>query len=156
MRKIILVLFLLASIVGSQSQIAAQENKHIIQNLKDGLAIQGYDPVAYFTKNKAVEGKKTISQIYNGATYYFSSEANKNLFSKDPAKYEPAYGGYCAYAMAFGDKVKIDPATFKIKDGRLFLFYNFKFNNTLIDWNKDETKLYKKAEIEWGMLNSVK
>ena len=149
MRKIISTLFLLASIVGSHSKLAAQDNKHVILNLKEGLAIQGYDPVAYFTQNKAIEGKKTISQNYNGATYYFSSEANKATFTKDPAKYEPAYGGYCAYAMAFGDKVKIDPETFKVKEGRLFLFYNFRFNNTLTDWNKDEANLYKKAEEEW-------
>jgi len=145
---------LAAAFMGVHSQLIAQNNPTKIQNLKEGLAIQGYDPVAYFTQNKAIEGKKTISQQYNGATYYFSSEANKTTFTKDPAKYEPAYGGYCAYAMAFGDKVKIDPETFKVKEGRLFLFYNFRFNNTLTDWNKDEANLYKKAEEEWKKLNS--
>jgi YHS domain-containing protein len=156
MRKIISSLFLIAAFIGSHSKLVAQDNKNVIQNLKDGLAIQGYDPVAYFSQNKAVEGKKTISQKYNGATYYFSSDANKTTFSKDPAKYEPAYGGYCAYAMAFGDQVKIDPETFKVKDGRLLLFYNFRFNNTLTDWNKDEASLFKKAEAEWKKLNDKK
>ena len=90
-------------------------------NLKKGVAIQGYDPVAYFTQEKAIEGKEAFSQAYNGAVYYFSTEKNRSLFEKAPEKYEPAYGGYCAYAMAFGDKVKIDPKTFKVTDGRLFL-----------------------------------
>jgi len=111
--------------------------------------VQGYDPVAYFTDKGATEGKKEIQTEYNGVTYYFYSEENKRLFLTTPIKYEPAYGGYCAYAMAFGDKVKIDPKTFEIKNGRLFLFYNFKSNNTLLDWNKDEAKLFKDAEREW-------
>ena len=62
--------------------------------------------------------------------------------------------GDTAYAMAFGDKVKIDPKTFKIKDDRLLLFYNFRFNNTLKDWNKDENNLFKKAESEWTKIIS--
>ena len=130
-----------------QAQNSDYDLKHY--NLKRGLAIQGYDPVAYFTENEAVEGKSSIKHDANGVTYYFASEANKELFIADPEKYEPAYGGYCAYAMAFGDKVKIDPETFKIKDGRLFLFYNFNWTNTLKKWNKDEANLFPKAEGEW-------
>ena len=130
-----------------QAQNSDYDLKHY--NLKRGLAIQGYDPVAYFTENEAVEGKSSIKHDANGVTYYFASEANKKLFIVDPEKYEPAYGGYCAYAMAFGDKVKIDPETFKIKDGRLFLFYNFNWTNTLKKWNNDEANLFPKAEGEW-------
>lgn len=139
------------SLVLSAFMANAQGGDYAVEhyNLKRGLAIQGYDPVAYFTENKAVEGKSAISHISNGVTYRFVSEANKKLFVADPKKYEPAYGGYCAYAMAFGDKVKIDPETFKVKDGRLFLFYNFNFTNTLKKWNRDETKLFGKAEDAW-------
>ena len=69
---------------------------------------------------------------------------------RNPQKYEPAYGGWCAYAMgAKGQKVSVDPETFKIVDGRLNLFYNKFFNNTLEDWNKDEGNLKKKAEANW-------
>lgn len=122
-------------------------------NLKNGLAIQGYDPVAYFKQNKAEEGKKEIAVFYQGAIYYFTTAENKELFKADPAKYEPAYGGWCAYAMgAKGEKVDIDPETFKIKDGRLFLFYNKFFNNTLKDWNKDENNLKAKADQNWKLL----
>ena len=148
MKKSSYILLLIISIC-SVNVLDAQEIKTKDYNLEKGLAIQGYDPVAYFTEKKAVEGKKEITSKHNGATYYFSSAKNKTLFDKEPTKYEPAYGGYCAYAMAFGDKVKIDPETFKIKNDRLFLFYNFRFNNTLKDWNKDEANLFKKAEREW-------
>lgn len=122
-------------------------------NLEKGIAIQGYDPVAYFTQNKAVEGDKANAVFYAGATYYFSSAANKELFKKDPAKYEPQYGGWCAYAMgAKGEKVEIDPETFKIVNGKLYLFYNKAFNNTLKTWNKDEANLKAAADKNWGKI----
>jgi YHS domain-containing protein len=120
---------------------------------KSGLAIQGYDPVAYFTGGKAVEGKKDISIEYHGASYRFASAANRDAFRADPGKYEPQYGGWCAYAMgSSGDKVEIDPETFKIVDGKLYLFYNKFFNNTLKSWNKDETRLKPSADKNWTKL----
>lgn len=119
-------------------------------NLDNGLALQGYDPVAYFKKMEAVKGNKQIPLTYLGATYYFSSPDNREEFKKDPVKYEPQYGGWCAYAMgAKGEKVSIDPATFKIIGGKLYLFYNHFFNNTLTSWNKDETNLKAKADANW-------
>jgi YHS domain-containing protein len=115
------------------------------------LAIQGYDPVAYFTEHKAKEGDKSINANYQGVTYYFASEENKKLFSSAPGKYEPEYGGWCAYAMgAKGEKVEVDPETFKIINGKLYLFYNKFFNNTLKTWNKDEPDLKKKADSNWS------
>ena len=117
---------------------------------KNGLAIQGYDPVAYFKQNKAVQGSKDMAVSYQGALYYFSSAENKAEFLKSPAKYEPEYGGWCAYALgAKGEKVEIDPETFKIIDGKLFLFYNKYLNNTLKTWNKDEANLHSKADANW-------
>ncbi|HXL57959.1 MAG TPA: YHS domain-containing (seleno)protein, partial [Chitinophagaceae bacterium] len=99
-------------------------------NLEDGVAIRGYDAVAYFTQNKAVKGNKDAAVFYQGATYYFFSAENKEAFKKNPAKYEPQYGGWCAYAMGKnGDKVEVDPETFKIIDGKLYLYYNKHFNN---------------------------
>jgi len=120
-------------------------------NVDEGIAIQGYDPVAYFTQGKAVEGSKDNAVYYQGVTYYFSSVANKEAFKKEPAKYEPQYGGWCAYAMgAKGEKVNVDPKTFKVLDGKLYLFYNKFFNNTLTSWNKDEANLKTKADANWG------
>lgn len=117
---------------------------------KNGLAIEGYDPVAYFKQNKAVKGSSGLAVVHQGVTYYFSSAENKEEFKKNPSKYEPQYGGWCAYAMGKdGSKVDVDPETFKIVDGKLFLFYNRFFNNTLKSWNKDEAGLHAKADANW-------
>ena len=122
-------------------------------NLEDDLGIQGYDPVAYFTENEAVKGKKDYQFSFKGIPYRFVSESNLNTFKSNPSMYEPAYGGWCAYAMGVtGDKVNVDPETFKIVDGRLNLFYNFFFNNTLKDWNKDEENLKSKAADNWSKI----
>lgn len=128
----------------------ADRIKHL--NLEKGIAIQGYDPVAYFS-NKALKGDKQFTANYKGVVYYFSSESNKNNFLKNPSKYEPQYGGWCAFAMGDnGKKVEIDPETFKIIDGSLYLFYNAFFNNTLKSWNKDEKNLKAKADKNWSIL----
>ena len=113
-------------------------------------AIQGYDPVDYFIKNKATKGKADYAYNYNGIAYRFSSAANMQEFQKQPEKYEPQYGGWCAYAMGNdGTKVEVDPATFRIYEGKLYLFYNSFFNNTLKTWLKSEPELKKKAERNW-------
>ncbi|MBS1557247.1 MAG: YHS domain protein [Bacteroidetes bacterium] len=117
---------------------------------KTGLALQGYDPVAYFESHKAMEGKKEITAWYEGITYRFSSDKNKATFLTNPLSYEPQYGGWCAFAMgAKGEKVEVDPETFKISNGKLYLFYNHFFNNTLKDWNKDEGSLKTNADQNW-------
>lgn len=119
-------------------------------NLEKGVAIQGYDPVAYFTQSKAVKGNKQFATTVEGVTYNFASATDKDLFVKDPKKYEPQYGGWCAYAMgATNEKVEIDPETFKIVGGKLFLFYHSWVNNTLLKWNKDEASLKQKADANW-------
>jgi YHS domain-containing protein len=94
-------------------------------NLDNGIALSGYDAVAYLNQSKAIKGSKIYAVIHEGVTYYFSSINNKEEFKKNPAKYEPAYGGWCAYVMGSdGEKVSVDPKTFKIVNGRLNLFYN--------------------------------
>lgn len=119
-------------------------------NIKNGLAIEGYDPVAYFNAGKAIQGKKEINAKIGGITYRFANASNKELFQKDPQKYQPQYGGWCAYAMgANGEKVEVDPETFKIIDNKLYLFYNAYFNNTLKKWNADEANLKKMADVNW-------
>lgn len=133
-------------------QLSAQSPlrlKHF--NLEKGLALQGYDPVAYFTVGKALEGKPQFSVMIEGVKYLFVSQTNKELFAKDPKKYEPQYGGWCAYAMgATGEKVEIDPETFKIDQGKLYLFYHSWTNNTLPKWNKDLATLKPKADKNWS------
>jgi YHS domain-containing protein len=147
MKSIFLAIVLLLS---AGFTFAQQKNKAASYNLESGLAIQGYDPVAYFTQNKAVKGDKKFAVNAGGAVYYFSSQANKDQFLKNPAAYEPQYGGWCAYAMgATGEKVEIDPETFKILNGKLYLFYHSWTNNTLTKWNKDENNLKTKADKSW-------
>ncbi len=118
-------------------------------NIKKNIALEGYDAVSYFDK-KPVEGDEKFSFTFKGVKYLFASQANLNKFKTSPEKYEPAYGGWCAYAMGeTGEKVKIDPETYKIMDGKLFLFYNFWGNNTLEDWNENEKNLKTKADQNW-------
>ncbi|HOZ75331.1 MAG TPA: YHS domain-containing (seleno)protein [Flavobacterium sp.] len=129
---------------------AQNQSKRIEQfNLDGKVAIMGYDPVTYF-KGKPEQGKKELSAIHQGVVYYFSTTANKEAFTKNPTNYEPQYGGWCAYAMgSSGEKVEINPETFKIVDGKLYLFYNAFFNNTLKSWNKQEATLKAKADANW-------
>lgn len=117
-----------------------------------GRAIQGYDPVAYFNDGPT-EGREDLHVTYNGATYYFASEANRDEFYANPDRYEPAYGGFCAYAIGFnGDLVEVNPKTFKIIDGKLNLFYNKNLINTLSLWNLSEDKLQPKAVSTWEQI----
>lgn len=137
--------FLIVANLFAQTQ--AERVKHF--NIKKNVAIEGYDPVSYFD-NKPQEGKPSISQVYKGITYQFVTAANQQKFKETPDQYEPAYGGWCAYAMGeTGEKVKIDPETYKIISGKLYLFYNFWGNNTLKDWNKNEKQLKVKADQNW-------
>jgi YHS domain-containing protein len=143
---ILALTFLLAISATAQPMLRSKEF-----NLNKNVAIQGYDPVAYFTQSKAVKGNSDINATADGVVYYFASEGDKKLFLQDWKKYEPQYGGWCAYAMgASGEKVEIDPETFKISNGRLFLFYHSWTNNTLNKWNKDEVNLQAKADTNWA------
>jgi YHS domain-containing protein len=149
------IFFLTLLCIFSLSAFAQDANglrkKHF--NHENGIAIKGYDPVAYFTQNKAVKGTKDLAVSNQGIIYYFSSVANKEAFKANPYKYEPEYGGWCAYAMGEkGEKVSVDPETFKILNGKLYLFYNRYFTNTLKDWNKNEASLKKSADANWPKL----
>ena len=140
-----LLIFALPALAFAQSDDARKKN----YNVDNSLAIEGYDPVSYFD-SRPEEGRKEFTYSYKGVTYLFASQANQNKFKAAPANYEPAYGGWCAYAMGqTGEKVKIDPETYKIHDGKLYLFYNFWGNNTLKDWNKNEKDLKSKGDRNW-------
>lgn len=148
MRPILFFLLLMIAYTGIAQQTTTERIHHF--NLENGIGIQGYDPVAYFLSEKAVKGKKTITASYLGVVYRFSSEKNKSLFLSDPARYEPQYGGWCAFAMGdYGKKVEINPETFNISEGKLYLFYNAYFNNTLKSWKKDENRLKQQADKNW-------
>ncbi|MES2805207.1 YHS domain-containing (seleno)protein [Flavobacterium sp. 120] len=148
MKKLLFILTVLCTFSG----FSQKDNKRVtLFNLEKNVAIQGYDPVAYFKQGKAVKGKKEITASYEGVVYYFSMPVNKEYFLKNPSKFEPQYGGWCAYAMGdSNEKVSINPETFKISNGKLYLFYNAFFNNTLKSWNKEETGLMMKADANWS------
>ena len=129
----------------------AQDTKSNLYNLSKGVAIQGYDPLSYFDSEKPLKGDERYTAQVHGVTYYFVSEANRNKFTSNPKAYEPEYGGWCAYAIGLdGSKVKIDPKTYKIIDGNLYLFYNFNLVNTLKKWNKKENELKDSADRFWA------
>jgi YHS domain-containing protein len=131
----------------AQAQTPAQRQQHFF--LTKGVALQGYDPVSYFQAAPA-KGKANFGTTHQGIKYQFANAANLAAFQLDPAKYEPQYGGWCAYAMGkTGEKVEVDPETFKLINGKLYLFYNQFFNNTLTTWNKDEARLKKQADANW-------
>lgn len=124
---------------------------------KDGLALSGYDPVAYFAEGggKAKEGSAKIEYRYRGALYRFATEANKEKFVADPRKYEPAYGGFCAYGMAKENKVEIDPESFLIENGKLMLFYDGFLADTRAKWmDEGGSKLAPKADRYWESLHA--
>ena len=111
-----------------------------------GLALQGYDPVAYHTVGEPTKGDFQITSTYNDATYRFASEENKAKFDANPAAYAPQYGGYCAFGAAMGFKFDGDPTVWKIVDGELFLNLA---PGVQTRWEEDVPGFIKKADANW-------
>ncbi|MEW2919969.1 YHS domain-containing (seleno)protein [Muricauda sp. ANG21] len=147
MKRIVLSLFLITGLF-----LQAQS---IDYNTKKGYAAHGYDVVSYF-KGSAVEGLKEISTEYDGVQYKFTNKEHLEKFRSNPSKYIPQYGGYCAYAVAVsGKKVGINPETYEIRDGKLYLFYNKGKTNTLELWlNKSPNTLKSKADTNWEKIKN--
>jgi hypothetical protein len=118
----------------------------VFTGLVEGVAVGGYDPVAYFTEGKPVKGSQDFTLQHEGATWRFSSAANRAAFEADAAKYAPQYGGYCAYAVAKGSTAKAEPDAWTIHDGKLYL--NFDKSVRAI-WEKDIPGYVKKADANW-------
>ena len=136
------------------SSLTAQ---NIDYNLKKGFVVNGYDVVSYFNNNPK-EGNNKYKATFERVNYKFSSEKNLNEFNKNPKKYIPQYGGYCAYAIAVkSKKVTINPETFLIKDGKLYLFYNSWGTNTLNLWKRNnEEQLQEKGDSNWEKIKLKK
>ena len=118
----------------------------VYSNSSTGIAINGYDPVAYFTQGKPVEGRAEYLLAWSGATWYFSSAVNKALFEGNPDKYAPQYGGYCAFAVSYGSTATTVPEAWSIVDGKLYL------NNSIgvrSRWDTNQKGYISKANKNW-------
>jgi len=112
-------------------------------------AINGYDSVAYFTEGKPLQGRDELAYEWMGAKWKFSSQANLDLFKANPEKYAPQYGGYCAYGVAEGALVKVEPDQFTVRDGKLYLNYDA---DVQAKWRKDPAGYIKAADARFPTL----
>lgn len=123
----------------------------------DGVVLDGYDVVAYFSEDRAVRGRAEHALEHAGGTFYFSSAANLDAFRKAPESYAPKFGGFCAFGVAANKaKVPSDPRTFKIYNGELLLFFNDLYEgqpvNTKVMWNANEKQHHDTALRTWSEL----
>ncbi len=140
--KTILATALLVHALGAQAQNNVDSS---------GLALKGYDPVAYFTEKRPVQGKAEFTAPHAGATYRFASAANRDAFAAAPGKYAPQYGGYCAFGMASGYKAPIEPDAWTVVDGKLYLNYNQSVRSR---WASDIPGFLRKADANWPVVRS--
>jgi YHS domain-containing protein len=150
--KLLMMLITSLSIFSSNTQVVEPVDKNKIAN-------GGYDFVAYFTDNSALKGNTQNTVEYKGAKYQFSSAEHLSLFKNNPEKYLPVCDGYCAWGVAEkGKKVPVNPETYKIIDGKLYLFFNGDFNgspfNTLDEWNKNQGQLLTQLPVKWAKLKN--
>ncbi|RJR17998.1 MAG: YHS domain protein [Desulfobacteraceae bacterium] len=141
-RQILAILFMLIIVVSCSPKSPVSP----VNVTTDGLAIKGYDPVAYFTVKKAVEGSPDFSHVWNGAEWRFSTAGNRDLFMADPERYAPRYGGYCAYAVSQGKTADIDPHAWTVVEGRLYLNLNTEVQRL---WERDREDYIRKADLNW-------
>lgn len=125
------------------------QTKTLVNVDRNGVALQGYDPVAFFTDHKPVKGKMEFKSVYHGGTYYFASAEAKADFDKDPAKFEPEFGGFCAFGVSHNKLAKIDPEAFQIVDGHLMLQYS---KSVQTEFNKDTQGNLTRARANWSGL----
>ncbi len=133
--------------------LTAQAGHGTVNTNAAGVALQGYDPVAFFTDGKPVQGSTAHMMTHNGVAYQFASAAHRNTFAANPAKYLPAYGGYCAMGVAIGKKLDADPMLWRIVDGKLYLNVNADAQQM---WLKGTPKHIASADERWQAVASRK
>jgi hypothetical protein len=124
-----------------------------INTNRDGFALRGYDPVAYFTEGKPLPGTTEFTHSWGGAKWQFASARNRDLFAADPGKYAPQYGGYCAYAVSRGYTYDADPLHWKIVNDKLYVNFNAEAQQL---WEKDASGHIAKADEHWPKLKEAK
>ena len=123
---------------------------HPVNATPKGVAIKGYDPVAYFTDRKPVKGMEVFAHSWNGARWLFASAGNRDRFKADPERYAPRYGGYCAFAVSRGTTADIDPEAWTIYEGRLYLNLDKKIQHI---WEQDIPGYIRKADEKWPKIS---
>jgi YHS domain-containing protein len=118
----------------------------VFTGIVKGVAVGGYDPVAYFAEGKPVKGRQDIALEHEGVTWRFASDANRDAFKAEPAKFAPQYGGYCAWAVSRGYTAKGDPNAWSVVGGKLYLNYNLSVKR---DWEKDTPGNISKGDGNW-------
>lgn len=141
MKKSAIVLVLILALAG-----LAQAQKRLVNTDKQGLGLKGHDPVGFFTEGRPVLGRAQYESTYNGVRYRFGSAENKRLFDADPAKYEPQFGGFCAYGVSRGYAVDIELDAFQIVNGRLLMQYN---KDVREKFNEEPQANLRKADEKW-------
>ena len=149
-RRLSAIFVLLAGLFGV-TVAPAQAGGEINASRLFGVAIEGTDPVAYFTQNMPLEGKREFSVDWKGATWRFASAANRDAFKGDPERYAPQYGGYCAWAVSQGYTASIDPEAWKIVDGKLYLNYS---KSVQSQWAADVPGNIAKADQNWPAIRA--
>lgn len=147
-RRALLVL----SVVTAWSAFGADPKKaDPINHGRGGIAIRGYDPVAYFTDSKPVKGDSKFSFTWRGGIWQFTSAGHRDLFAQNPDRYAPQYGGYCAYGVSEGHTVDIDPEAWRIIEGKLYLNYSKSIQKLWL--NDPETRILR-ADQNWPRLHN--
>ena len=116
---------------------------------KSGVAINGYDAVAYFNESRPVKGSDKFQHVFMGAKFNFASAANRDKFAANPDKYAPQFGGYCAWAVSQGYTAPTDPNAWKVVDGKLYLNYS---RDVQKKWEADQDSLIRKGQANWPNL----
>ena len=131
---------------------AADEVNIATKGQAAGLAVQGYDVISYRTNDAPLLGSADFTAEYEGATYRFVSQDNLDTFIADPARYAPAYGGFCAYGVSKGKKFEIDPTAYKVVDDVLYLNFN---KSVQKKWAKKTDQYISKAETNWTEIRDI-
>jgi YHS domain-containing protein len=133
--------------IGASLSMAGEDNKPVTAR----VAIEGYDPVAYFTDSRPVKGSPAFSSEFDDVVYYFANAEHQKMFAADPDRYAPQYSGYCAAALSTGYKATVDPASWTISNGKLYVFHS---KDGLSLFAEDSAGMIAKADAHWATLKA--
>lgn len=143
-----LLMLLMVLVVGLNAAAGPEER---INRAGDGLGLKGYDPVLYFTEGRASRGSSSFEYEFEKTRYRFISAANRDLFTKNPGRYLPQYGGFCAYAVSRGYTADVDPEAWAVVSGKLYLNYSKRVRGL---WQEDVSGNIRKADANWPELRN--